>query len=79
MSSTTTQIVQIETPAVTRTRTVATCARPTAVTALGYRSTDGTGINGTRAFATAGNWSLAIRKPMSKVDFHDRWPLRTTL
>lgn len=79
MASTTTQIVQTETTAVTRARTVAACARPAAVTAHGYR-VNGTGTNATRTFASAGTWSpLAIRKPMSKVDFHDRWPLRPTL
>lgn len=57
MSSTTTQIAQIETAAVTRRAVCTTGALYGAV--------------------PTGTWS-AIRKPMSNVDFHDRWPLRST-
>ena len=79
MSSIQTQIAQIETAAVTRPRNVAPVARPVAVTANGYRATTDTGFETHGTAVPAGNWSVAIRKPMSKVDFHDRWPLRSTL
>lgn len=79
MSSITITIAQIDaTTAVTRRRDGAPVARPAAVTANGYRATTGTGLGTEGTAVSAGTWT-AIRKPMTDVDFHDRWPLRSTL
>lgn len=77
MSSTLINIAQIDAPAVTRRRDAARVA--CAVTAAEYGATTGTGFGTEGTAVSAGTWTLAIRKPMSDVDVHDRWPLRSTL
>jgi hypothetical protein len=81
MQTVPTQLEPGRTSAVTRPRSVATCATstrvPTAASILGAFGTRGvTASAGT--LGTTAAWSLYIRKPMPKVNFHDRWPLGFT-
>ncbi|WP_436793795.1 hypothetical protein [Actinospongicola halichondriae] len=79
MLTTTTRFIQAIDPnaGVTRART---CAQTSAVTAPAYlaNANPATAANPTTAAITAIVWSEFGRKAMTKVDFHDRWPLHST-